>query len=180
VGLVASLARPGGNLSGVTDPEMDTKGLELLHEMIPTAHRVALLHDARYDSVEHTAALEAAAHHLGIAVEVVEIRQPEEVMDALQQARAGGVEAVNVLDSPMFLENITSSLGQQPTLSYRRSAPGIRGSALQTTARHWRSSESLEHKLPVSCRAPRSPGFRLNNRPSSNSSSISRSLSNLA
>jgi len=105
-GLVANLARPGRNLSGVTNTEMDTKRLELLREMIPTAHHVALLHDAKYNPVEHTAALEAAARHLGITVEVVEIRRPEEIVGALRQARAGGAEAVNVLESPMLFENI--------------------------------------------------------------------------
>jgi putative tryptophan/tyrosine transport system substrate-binding protein len=89
-GLVANLAHPGGNLSGVSLPELDLRGLELLRELMPTAHRVTLLRDPQSGPVELVAALEAAAHGLGIDVAVVEVRRPEEIAKALSQARSAG------------------------------------------------------------------------------------------
>jgi hypothetical protein len=71
---------------------------------LPAAHRVALLRDPQSNPVEHVAALEAAAHDLGIAVAVIEVRRPEEIAGALRQARAAGAEAVTVLEAPMFFE----------------------------------------------------------------------------
>jgi putative ABC transport system substrate-binding protein len=106
--LVASLAHPGGNLSGVSVPlvELDLKRFELLHELMPAAHRVAFLRDPhmRLAPVEHEAALKAAARDFGIAIEVVEAGRPEEIAGALRQARAAGAEAVTVFDAPLFLE----------------------------------------------------------------------------
>jgi ABC-type uncharacterized transport system substrate-binding protein len=73
-GLVASLARPGGNVSGVTffTAELNLKRLALLHELVPAALRVALLGDPSYMPAAHIADLTAAAHNLGLAVEVIE------------------------------------------------------------------------------------------------------------
>ena len=103
-GLVASLARPGGNLSGVTffTAELEIKHLALMHELLPAARRVVLLRDPLLTSGEHIVALEAAAHDLGLGAEVVEARRPEEIADALRRAHAAGAEAVNVLGSSMF------------------------------------------------------------------------------
>jgi putative tryptophan/tyrosine transport system substrate-binding protein len=103
-GLVESLARPGGNVSGVTVPELDLKRLELLHELMPAAQRVAFLRDPHMAPVEHVAALKAVAHDLGIAVEVVEAGRPEEIAGALRQARAAGAEGMTVLEAPLFYE----------------------------------------------------------------------------
>jgi putative ABC transport system substrate-binding protein len=103
-GLIASLARPGGNLSGVTffTAELEIKHLALLHELLPAARRVVLLRDPPFASGEHIVALEAAAHDLGLGAVVVEARRPEEIADALRRAHAAGAEAVNVLGSSMF------------------------------------------------------------------------------
>jgi putative ABC transport system substrate-binding protein len=99
------VARPGGNLSGVEYTELDTKRLELLREIMPEAHRVALLRDAaQFAPVEHLTAITAAAQRLAITTEVVEVRRPEQIAETLQQVRAGGAEAVNVLQAPMFFE----------------------------------------------------------------------------
>jgi putative ABC transport system substrate-binding protein len=103
-GLITSLARPGGNLSGVDYPELTAKRLELLRELMPAARRVALLHDPQSATVEHLTAITAAAQRLGFITEVVEAGRPEQITEAFQQARAGGAEAVNVINSPMFFE----------------------------------------------------------------------------
>jgi putative tryptophan/tyrosine transport system substrate-binding protein len=103
-GLIASLARPGGNLSGVSifTAELNLKRLALLHELLPAVRRVALLRDPLFAPPEHIATLKTLADDLGVVVEVVEARRPEEIRDAFRQARAGAAEAVNVLASQMF------------------------------------------------------------------------------
>jgi putative tryptophan/tyrosine transport system substrate-binding protein len=68
---------------------------------------VVLLRDPLFTSGEHIAALEAASHDLGLAVEVVEARRPEDIGDALRGAEAAGAEAVNVLSSSMFFAKAT-------------------------------------------------------------------------
>src|SRR6266568_258649 len=80
-GLVASLARPGGNLSGVSifTAELNLKRLAILHEVVPAARRMALLRDPALAPPEHMAALAAAARDLGISLDVIEVRQPDEI-----------------------------------------------------------------------------------------------------
>ena len=104
-GLVASLARPGGNVSGVTffTAELNVKRLALLHELVPAALRVALLGDPSYMPAPHIADLTAAAHNLGLAVEVIEVRRQEEIGDSVRRARTAGVDAVNVLTASILL-----------------------------------------------------------------------------
>ena len=83
-GLVASLARPGGNITGTTflGPELVPKRLELLKEALPRIARVAgLLHPGAFsentmrDMVKDT---EAAARTLGVQLQLVEVRGPDE------------------------------------------------------------------------------------------------------
>jgi putative tryptophan/tyrosine transport system substrate-binding protein len=79
VGLVASLARPGGNVTGLSNmsPELGTKRLELLKEIVPQLARVAVLGDS--SSPSHTPqwrATESAARSLGVQVQSVEVREP--------------------------------------------------------------------------------------------------------
>jgi len=103
-GLVTSLARPGGNVSGVTflTAELDEKRLALLHELVPAARHVALLRDPLHATAEHVASLQAAARALDVTVEVVEAERPEEIAGALRRAHAHGAEAVSVLNSSVF------------------------------------------------------------------------------
>ncbi len=105
-GLVASLARPGGNLSGVSifTAELNLKRLAILHEVVPAARRMALLRDPALAPPEHMAALAAAARDLGISLDVIEVRQPDEIAAAFRRARAGDDDAVNLLASPIFSE----------------------------------------------------------------------------
>jgi len=82
-GLAASLARPGGNLTGllsVTGPENNQKRLELLKEAIPTVSRVAYLATNRFWERAYTEALLAAAASLGI--DVVHVEHKPEDLDA--------------------------------------------------------------------------------------------------
>jgi len=96
-GRVASLARPGGNLTGLTwdvGPEQEAKLLEFLKEAVPGASRVAVLWDgdpASPTARAYHAAMESAARQLKLALHQVIVRKPEEfagVFAAIDRARA--------------------------------------------------------------------------------------------
>ena len=98
-GLVASLARPGGNITGLSTlgPELGGKRLELLKEMVPKLSRVAVLasRDQLDDSVQRKE-LEVAAKVLGVRLHILELKDPkdiEAVFQAATKARAGAILA---------------------------------------------------------------------------------------
>ena len=102
-GLVASLARPGGNITGLATmtAELSEKRLELLKEALPKLSRVAVLRDAR----QHPADLritEAAAQALGLRLQVPEVRDINDLEPALAAAKKGRVGGLTQLQSPFF------------------------------------------------------------------------------
>jgi putative ABC transport system substrate-binding protein len=104
-GLVASLARPGGNLTGLSimTPELTGKRLELLTEVVPGLARVALLLEAGFARGpitlhEHV----AAARGLGVQLQPLEVRGPEEFAGAFQAAIQGQAQALILQASPLF------------------------------------------------------------------------------
>ena len=113
-GLAASLARPGGNLTGVSliTTELDAKRLSLLGEFIPNAKRIAVLRDPAVSAADHIPQLEATARSLGVALEIVEANRPDAIGAAVQLARSHGVEALSVLASPM-LNGAASEIARQ-------------------------------------------------------------------
>jgi putative ABC transport system substrate-binding protein len=102
-GLVASLARPGGNTTGVSilASELNVKRLELLKRTLPKVSRVAVLWDPATGRF-HLAALEAAARSLGVELQILEVRRPEDFQRAFGAARRGRAGALNVLASPFL------------------------------------------------------------------------------
>jgi len=87
-GLVASLARPGGNMTAMTFeyPELSGKRLELLRELAPRVRRVLALYDPRDASPRQgAAAARAAATALGITLVAREVRSAEEITRALKE-----------------------------------------------------------------------------------------------
>ncbi len=80
-GLVTSLARPGGNVTGLTDavPELHAKRLELLKEAMPRAGRVAFLVNPVNRTQAAVKPLESAAKLLKVELHTVEVRRPEEL-----------------------------------------------------------------------------------------------------
>ena len=85
-GIVASLAQPGGNITGVTNqaPEMVPKRLELLKEAVPHASRVAFLwNPANQDQVAHFQDAKAGARALGVTLHSVAVRSGAELEGAL-------------------------------------------------------------------------------------------------
>jgi putative ABC transport system substrate-binding protein len=101
-GLVASLARPGGNTTGVSilASELDVKRLEILHEFIPQARRIALLIDTT--TISTGSQLSKAARELGVELVPFDAQSPDEVSRMLDDIAAAKVDAVNVLASPLL------------------------------------------------------------------------------
>lgn len=98
LGLVASLNRPGGNVTGVTQTNLEIapKRLELLHELLPAAQIMALLVDPSDRTVAETTAnqMQAAARTLGLELHVLNASSEgdfDSVFEKISQMRASGV-----------------------------------------------------------------------------------------
>src|SRR5262245_18405468 len=104
-GLAASLARPGGNTTGVSilASELDVKRLEVLHEFVPQARRIAVLADTT--TISTRTQLASAARDLGVELLVFEIQNSAEIGGALDAIARARVDAVNVLASPLLNAN---------------------------------------------------------------------------
>lgn len=102
-GFVASLARPGGNITGASwlNGELSAKRLELLKEALPSLSRVALLREAAGGAASLRAA-DLAARSLKISLQVMELRQADELESAFAAIVGGRVGAVIVLQGPML------------------------------------------------------------------------------
>jgi ABC-type uncharacterized transport system substrate-binding protein len=94
LGLIASLARPGGNLTGLSlmSLELEGKRLELLKEAVPTASRVGVLFNpASTGAVARWKETESAARSLGVQLHALEVRRAEELEPAFATATGAGV-----------------------------------------------------------------------------------------
>ncbi|MBI4636971.1 MAG: ABC transporter substrate-binding protein [Candidatus Rokubacteria bacterium] len=99
-GLVASLARPGGNVTGLTIISADLAGkrLELLREVVPSVTRLAIFWNPTNLSHEPVLReLEAVAQRLGLAVQRIELNRAEDIERAFEKAAAGRAGALLVL-----------------------------------------------------------------------------------
>jgi putative tryptophan/tyrosine transport system substrate-binding protein len=108
-GLVASLARPGGNITGLTDlgPELVAKQLELLKEVMPRTRRVAVLvnPDNPWNGPVFKA-METTAESLRVELQKVELRLPNEFEGAFSTMTKSHVDAVVVTSDPFFNANV--------------------------------------------------------------------------
>jgi putative ABC transport system substrate-binding protein len=103
-GYVSSLARPGGNITGIAAEYEDivTKELQLLVEAIPGLSRLALLWNNVSARRATAAAVVAAAEALGLKARMLEVGQAAEFEGAFRTARDGRAQAIHVLPSPFF------------------------------------------------------------------------------
>jgi len=104
-GFVASLARPGGNITGLSTlaPEISGKQLELLKETVPRLSRVAVLGTSTQPgSAQSLKEIELAAKKLGVKVQFLDIPSAKEMAAAFGAAGKGRAEAVIVINSPVF------------------------------------------------------------------------------
>jgi putative ABC transport system substrate-binding protein len=103
-GLVASLARPGGNVTGMSlmVPDLGGKRLELLKEFLPRLARVAVLWNAAnpYSALVFKET-QAAGSILGIAVQSLEVRAPEDFDGAFEAARRQRPDALITVEDPL-------------------------------------------------------------------------------
>jgi ABC-type uncharacterized transport system substrate-binding protein len=104
-GLVASLARPGGNVTGVSNLSSDLGGkrLELLREVVPALRRLAILTKIDNPSaVLEMGDVQAAAHTLGLEVAIAEIRRSDDIAFAVESLK-GRVDALIVPPDALLL-----------------------------------------------------------------------------
>jgi len=103
-GFVASLARPGGNITGLNTQTVDlaAKRLELLREVLPSIHRVAVLWNPavpeRAIDLKNT---QVAARTLHVEIQSVEVRRPEDLDDKFMAMVKGRAEALVILADPV-------------------------------------------------------------------------------
>jgi putative ABC transport system substrate-binding protein len=103
-GLVNSLARPGGNTTGVSvlATELDGKRQEILIEAVPGLRRMAALADSNTTRSPQLQALQDAARARGVEVSIHRVASAEEITAAIDAAKASGAAALNVLDSAIL------------------------------------------------------------------------------
>lgn len=125
LGLVASLSRPGGNVTGVTQSNVEVapKRLELLHELLPTARVMALLVNPAETTIAKTttSAVTAAARAMGLEIHVLNAsseRDFDEVFAKLMQLKASGLI---ISGGPFFVSH-----GEQlAALTLRHAVPAV-------------------------------------------------------
>ena len=104
-GFVRSLARPGGNVTGVSLTfEVDGKRQDLLMEAMPEARRFAFLTDPTFPPAQ-LSALQNATRARGVDVAVFTAEVPEQIAPTMDKAKAWGADALNVLSAPLFSIN---------------------------------------------------------------------------
>ena len=106
-GVIATLDRPGGNVTGVTHftPELMAKRVQLLKELLPSASRFAVLRlpGRLQDLVVKD--MDAAARRLGVQLQVIEVRSEEDFHAAFEAAIAARAQAVMSTQGPLFWHN---------------------------------------------------------------------------
>jgi len=124
-GLVKSLNRPEGNVTGVTffgGSQLNAKRMELLHELVPKATTVAVFGDTGYPTFEPGLAdIEAAARAIGLQIIVVRIAQRKDFEDAFAKVVRAGASALLVSGSPFFSSERTTIVA----LAARHAIPAI-------------------------------------------------------
>ena len=105
-GFVASLARPGGNITGLSNiaPEISGKQLELMKEIIPKLSRVAVLGASANNpgNTQQLKEIELAAGALKVKLQYLAVLSPKDIETAFQAAVNGRADAVLVLPGPIF------------------------------------------------------------------------------
>src|SRR5580704_5480834 len=117
-GLVASLARPGGNITGMSllSPQLDGKRQEILIEAVPGVRKIAVLADSNVTTPAHLQELQDAAHGRGIEALVRGVAKRADVISAIDDVKASGAQAINFLATPMFSINAADFIRHVTTL----------------------------------------------------------------
>ena len=124
-GLVVSLARPGGNVTGLSNQETDIAALELLREVVPGLRRLAIMFNVDAPvSVLDMREVQAAADTLGLDVALSEIRQTKDIASAFDRLK-GRADALYVCTEPLVFTNrvrinILAAAARLPTMHSHR------------------------------------------------------------
>ena len=124
IGLVTSVAHPGGNVTGLSQTSADLGGkrLELLKELVPKLKRIAILwHPANLTNLVQKKSVEVAARTTGVEIKSVPVQDPSQFGSAFEEAR--GVDALMQMDDPLF----TTHRRQLAELAVRSRLPAIYG-----------------------------------------------------
>jgi len=124
IGLVTSVARPGGNVTGLSQISTDLGGkrLELLKELLPKLRRVAILwHPANLTNLAQKKGVEVAARTVDVDTKSVPVQDPDHFGSAFEDAR--GVDALIQTDDPLF----ATHRRQLAELAVRSRLPAIAG-----------------------------------------------------
>ena len=107
-GFVASLARPGGNITGLStlSPELSAKQLELLKEILPKISRVAVVGSSAHPGTSQTLKeMKSTSTAFGVQILYIELQGPNDIESAFGAARKGHADAVVVLTSVVTNSN---------------------------------------------------------------------------
>jgi putative tryptophan/tyrosine transport system substrate-binding protein len=106
-GLVHSLAKPGGNITGISifATELDGKRQELLMEVVPNARRMAVLADPNSTDARRLRPLEDAARASNVELSIQMVDNADKIVPAIDLAKAAGAQAINFLSTPLFSAN---------------------------------------------------------------------------
>jgi putative ABC transport system substrate-binding protein len=108
-GMVATLARPGGNVTGLTNQatELPSKRIELLRQLFPDLRRLAVLANVSYaGALEEVREVQAVARKVGLDVDVLEIRRSEDIAPVFGTLK-GGAQALYVCPDALVNANHT-------------------------------------------------------------------------
>ena len=106
-GLVTSLSRPGGNVTGLSALNIDLIGkrIELFHEIAPTFRRLAILGNVGIpDTAAETRALAEVARSIGLQVAILEVRQKDDIVSAFSELK-DRADALFVVGDPLTFSN---------------------------------------------------------------------------
>ena len=106
-GFVSSLAKPGGNITGISflTTELDGKRQEILIEAVPGLRHMAALADTNTTAPQQLQALQDAAHTRGLEASIHRVTKADEIAPAIDAAKKLEVGALNVLASPLLFAN---------------------------------------------------------------------------
>jgi putative tryptophan/tyrosine transport system substrate-binding protein len=159
LGVVTSLARPGGNITGqaIFSPELSMKRLEILKAAFPGVSRVAIFWTAAAGKaavVRHLDASESAAQALGIHLHPIEILDADALEAAFQEARQARADAVVTIQSALFsaLNGRLAELGLQYRLPVVSAETGFAAAGGlmnygDSIVEAWRRSAAQVHKI---------------------------------
>src|SRR5207249_2769220 len=124
IGFLASLARPGGNITGLStlSPEISGKQLELLQEIVPSLLRVAVLGNALVPgNAQVLRETETTAQAFRVQLQYIDVPGPQDIETAFREASQARADAVLVLNNPV----VTAQRTQAADLAVKSRLPAI-------------------------------------------------------